>query len=62
MPDAVYLRRQAEICLRLAGRTSDPGMAAELVKMAEEFHAWATQLENEGTGGCGGGPGGKPPR
>jgi hypothetical protein len=51
MPDAAYLRRQAEICLRLARRTTDPGMAAELVKMAEEFHAWAAELEKQERGG-----------
>jgi hypothetical protein len=60
MSDAAYLRRQAEICLRLAGRTTDPSIAAELVKMAEEFHAWAAELEKEPDGSAGG-PGRKSP-
>jgi hypothetical protein len=56
MSDAAYLRRQAEICLRLAGRTTDASIAAELVKMAEDFHQWAAELENEGPAGSGGDP------
>jgi hypothetical protein len=54
MSDAAYLRRQAEICLRLAGRTTDASVAAELVRMAEDFHRWAAEVEKDGPGGSGG--------
>jgi hypothetical protein len=51
MFDALYLRRQAEICLRLARRTTDTSMAAELVRIAEDFVAMATEIETPGSGG-----------
>jgi hypothetical protein len=50
MFDALYLRRQAEICLRLARRTTDANMAAELVRIAEDFVAMATEIETLGSG------------
>jgi hypothetical protein len=54
MLDAPYLRRQAESCLRLARRTTDTNMAAELVRIAEDFIAFAAELETKGSGGpCG---------
>jgi hypothetical protein len=51
---ADYLRRQAETCLRLARATADPVVAAELVRMAEDFYARAAEVEGEQLGGCGG--------
>jgi len=51
MFDAPYLRRQADICLRLARRTTDANMAAELIKIAEDFVALATEVEQQGPGG-----------
>ena len=36
MFDAPYLRRQADVCLRLARRTTDANMAAELVRFVRE--------------------------
>jgi hypothetical protein len=54
MFDAPYLRRQADICLRLARRATDTNMAAELVRIAEDFVAMATEIETLGSGGaCG---------
>ena len=51
MFDAAYLRRQAEICVRLARRTTDANMAAELVRIAEDFVALATEVEQQGSSG-----------
>ena len=41
-----YLRRQAETCLRLAGTTTDARVATELVTMAEDLYAKATEVES----------------
>jgi hypothetical protein len=49
MFDAPYLRHQAEICLRLARRATDTNMAAELVRIAEDFVVMATEIETMGS-------------
>jgi len=49
MLDAAYLRHQADVCLRLARRTTDAGMAAELVKIAEDFVVLADEIEKHGS-------------
>ena len=45
MSDAQYLRKQAETCLRLAGRTVDAETAKALRELAEEYERKARQAE-----------------
>ena len=40
-----YHRRQAEMLTQISKATRDPGMAAELFRLAEEHSAWARQGE-----------------
>jgi hypothetical protein len=45
MPSAAYLRRQADICLRLSVIASDDAVSRRLVQMAKEYSAAAEGLE-----------------
>jgi hypothetical protein len=54
MSDSAFLRRQAETCLRLSRKTTDANVAAELVRMAEDFLMWANDMEKKGPCGSGG--------
>ena len=41
---AAYFRFQADRCLRLANKAKDMSVAAELIRMAEEFSERADEL------------------
>ena len=45
MPSAEYLRRQADICLRLSLAASDTDSANRLIMMAEEYKLRAAEAE-----------------
>jgi hypothetical protein len=47
MNEAAYLRRQSEICRRLAYQCIDLGVARRLRVMAAEFQARAAEVERE---------------
>jgi hypothetical protein len=47
MPSAEYLRRQADICLRLSLAASDTDSANRLIMMAEEYKLRAAEADAE---------------
>jgi hypothetical protein len=48
MPSAAYLRRQADICLRLAAIASDEATSSRLLAIHRDYTAKADALEAEG--------------
>lgn len=48
MPSAAYLRRQADICLRLAAIASDEAVSSRLLAIHQDYTAKADALEAEG--------------
>jgi hypothetical protein len=48
MPSAAYLRRQADICLRLAAIASDEAASSRLLAIHQDYTAKADALEAEG--------------
>lgn len=51
MPNAVYFRRQADICLRLSLIASDNAVSARLMQMARDYRATGEALEQQGAAG-----------
>jgi hypothetical protein len=47
MPSAAYLRRQADICLRLAAIASDEAASSRLLAIHQDYTAKADALEAE---------------
>jgi len=45
MTSGEYFRRQADVCLQLAQVTSEEHVAARLLRMAEEFHTKAVEVD-----------------
>jgi len=45
MNSGEYFRRQADVCLQLARVTSEKEVVARLLRMAEEFHTKALELD-----------------
>jgi hypothetical protein len=48
MPSAAYLRRQADICLRLAAIASDEAASSRLLAIHQDYTAKADALEAGG--------------
>jgi hypothetical protein len=50
VPDAVYFRRQADICLRLSVIASDQVVSTRLLAMARDYQATSEALELQAAG------------
>jgi hypothetical protein len=48
MPSAAYLRRQADICLRLAAIASDEAASSRLLAIHQDYTAKADAMEAGG--------------
>jgi predicted nucleic acid-binding Zn ribbon protein len=46
MAQSFYFREQAESCRRLARDSTDPALRDGVVRLTDEYAAWAGDLEN----------------